>query len=208
MELSEMKVNDFTALLGSEAPAPGGGSAAALCGALGSALTAMVSALTLGREKYAAWQSSAEKAFAKADLLRREMLAAMEEDTAAYTQMSQAMAMPKATQEEKTARTEAIQEALTVCTESPLKIMELSLEALELTMLLIGRSNPNASSDLGVSALCLKAALHGAWLNVLINIGLLKDREMAEIYRFRGEGLLKQGETLADEICEQVEESL
>ena len=118
------------------------------------------------------------------------------------------MAMPKATQEEKTARTEAIQEALTVCTESPLKIMELSLEALELTMLLIGRSNPNASSDLGVSALCLKAALHGAWLNVLINIGLLKDREMAEIYRFRGEGLLKQGETLADEICEQVEESL
>ncbi len=208
MELSQMKVNDFTALLGSDAPAPGGGSAAALCGSLGSALSAMVSALTLGREKFAAWQDSAEKAFAKADLLRREMLAAMEDDTAAFTQMSRAMALPRSTPDEKAARTEAIQTALTVCTESPLKIMELSLEALELTMLLIGRSNPNAASDLGVAALCLKAALKGAWLNVLINIGSLKDAEMAETYRIRGEAMLAQGIPLADEIYEQIEESL
>ena len=208
MELSQMKVDEFTALLGSDAPAPGGGSAAALCGALGSALTSMVCALTLGREKYAAWQASAEKAFNKADLLRHEMLQAIEEDTAAYTQMSTAMKLPKTTEEEKALRSEAIQTALTVCTESPLKIMELSLEALELTLLQIGRSNPNASSDLGVAALCLKSALQGAWLNVLINIGILKDKEMAEIYRLRGEALLEQGKTLADEICEQIEESL
>ena len=122
--------------------------------------------------------------------------------------MSTAMKLPKTTEEEKALRSEAIQTALTVCTESPLKIMELSLEALELTLLQIGRSNPNASSDLGVAALCLKSALQGAWLNVLINIGILKDKEMAETYRLRGEALLEQGKTLADEICEQIEESL
>ncbi|MBR4166137.1 MAG: cyclodeaminase/cyclohydrolase family protein [Lachnospiraceae bacterium] len=208
MDLSDMNVNEFTALLGSDAPAPGGGSAAALSGALGAALSAMVAALTVGRPRYTEWESSAAKAFGKADMLRREMLLAMEEDTAAYRQVGAAMALPRGTEEEKTARSEALQAALAVSTESPLKIMELSLEALELTMLLIGRSNPNALSDLGVAALCLKAALKGAWLNVLINIGSLKDEEMAETYRFRGEALLEQGCTLADEIYESVEEKL
>ena len=207
-ELSNLSISDFTALLGSDAPAPGGGSAAALCGALGSALSAMVSALTVGSAKYEVFHGSAEKALAKADTLRREMLSAMEEDTAAFNQVSAAFALPKATDEEKAVRSRAIQEALAVCTESPLKIMELALEALEMTLLQVGRSNTNAASDLGVAALCLKAGLQGAWLNVLINVGSLKDKELAEAYRVRGEALLSQGITLADEIYEQVAESL
>lgn len=208
MELSNLSVNEFTALLGSDAPAPGGGSAAALCGALGAALSAMVSALTVGSVRFEAFHGSAEKALEKADTLRREMLTAMEEDTAAFNQVSAAFALPKATEEEKAARSEAIQAALAVCTESPLKIMELALEALEMTLLQVGRSNSNAASDLGVAALCLKAGLQGAWLNVLINVGSLKDKDLAQAYRIRGEGLLSQGITLADEIYEQVEESL
>ena len=208
MELSKLTIEEFTALLGSDAPAPGGGSAAALCGALGSALSAMVSALTVGSAKFEAFHASAEKSLAKAETLRQEMLTAMEEDTAAFNQVSAAFALPKGTPEEKAARSEAIQAALAVCTESPLKIMELTVEALELTMLQIGRSNTNAASDLGVAALCLKAALQGAWLNVLINVGSLKDKDLAEAYRIRGEALLSQGLTLADEIYEQVEESL
>ena len=208
MELSKLTVEEFTALLGSDAPAPGGGSAAALCGALGSALSAMVSDLTVGSAKFEAFHASAERSLAKAGTLRQEMLAAMEEDTAAFNMVSEAFGLPKATPEEKAARSEAIQAALAVCTESPLKIMELTLEALELTMLQVGRSNTNAASDLGVAALCLRSALQGAWLNVLINVGSLKDKDLAEAYRIRGEALLSQGLALADEIYEQVEESL
>ena len=208
MELSELTVRDFTALLGSDAPAPGGGSAAALCGALGAALSAMVSALTVGSAKFEGFHASAEKSLARAETLRREMLAAMEEDTAAFNQVSAAFGLPKATPEEKAVRSEAIQSALAVCTESPLKIMELTLEALELTLLQVGRSNTNAASDLGVAALCLRSALQGAWLNVLINVASLKDRDLADAYRLRGESLLSQALPLADEIYEQVEESL
>lgn len=208
MELSALNINDFTALLGSDAPAPGGGSAAALCGALGAALSAMVSALTTGSAKFEAFHRSAEKALEKAEALRRQLLDAMEEDTAAFHEVSRAFALPKETPEEKAARSEAIQTALSVCTESPLKIMELTLETLETVMLQVGRSNSNAASDLGVSALCLKAGLQGAWLNVLINVGSLKDKELAEAYRVRGEALLERGVLLADEIYEQVAESL
>lgn len=208
MELSNLKVNEFTALLGSEAPAPGGGSAAALCGALGAALSAMVSALTVGSAKFEAFHETAGQALAKADGLRQKMLEAMEADTAAFNQVSAAFSLPKSSDEEKAARSQAIQEALAVCTESPLDIMALSVETLELTLLLIGRSNTNAASDLGVSALCLKAGLQGAWLNVLINVGSLKDKEKAEGYRARGESLLNYGLGLADEIYEQVEKSL
>ena len=208
MELSTLSVRDFSALLGSDAPAPGGGSAAALCGALGAALSAMVSALTVGSVKFEEFHNSAKRQLLKADTLRKEMLTAMEEDTAAFNQVSAAFALPKATEEEKAARSQAIQAALGVCTESPLKIMELAVEALEMTLLQVGRSNTNAASDLGVAALCLKAGLQGAWLNVLINVGSLKDKELAEAYRIRGESLLSQGITLADEIYEQVEESL
>ena len=207
-ELSALTVKDFTALLASEAPAPGGGSAAALSSALGTALSAMVSALTLGNAKFEAFHPAAARALEKAETLRQELLLAMEEDTAAFNQVSAAFALPKSTEEEKTARSGAIQSALGVCTESPLKIMELTLEALETLMLQLGRSNTNAASDLGVSALCLKAGLKGAWLNVLINVGSLKDKELAEAYRLRGEALLEQGSLLADEIYEQVSESL
>ncbi len=208
MELSSLDLKEFTKLLGSDAPAPGGGSAAALCGSLGAALSAMVASLTVDRPRYAVWDEAARKAFDEADRLRGEMLLAMEADTAAYRQVAAAMALPRETEDEKTARSKALQAALCVGTESPLKIMELSLEALELTQQLVGRSNPNASSDLGVSALCLKAALKGAWLNVLINIGSIKDAAKAETYRFRGETLLEKGAALADDIYKTVEENL
>ena len=86
--------------------------------------------------------------------------------------------------------------------------MELSRDALLLTAGLLGRSNVSAASDLGVSALMLKAALQGAWLNVLINLGSLKDVEMAEVYRTRGEAVLAEALPMADEIYEKVKASL
>lgn len=111
---------------------PAGGSAAALAGAVGAALTAMVSGLTLGRKKYEAVQELALRAQAQADALRKRLLAAMEQDTQAFLQVSAAYAMPKQTPEEKQARSSAIEQGLKACTQPPLAVMQLCAEGLEL----------------------------------------------------------------------------
>ena len=208
MELSELTVRSFSNLLGSDAPAPGGGSAAALAGSLGAALSAMVSALTLGRKKYAEYQDLAREGFEEASGLKEAFLEAMERDTEAFNGFSAAMALPRETPEDKAARSDAMQKALAECIESPLQMMELSLRAIRLTEKLLGKTNANALSDLGVSALMLEAAVRGAWLNVLINLGSLKDEAAAAAFRARGEELLNDTQVLAGSIYTRVLQAL
>ncbi len=208
MELTSLSVREFTELLGSDAPAPGGGASAALCGALGAALCGMVANLTLGREKYAEHQALAAQTAEKAALLQNELLKAMNDDASAYDGFMAALALPKNTDEEKAARTAALQDALIASTQSPLHTIELAAEALKLTQSLVGRSNTNAVSDLAVSALSLKAAMQGAWLNVLINVGSIKNADKAEYFRARGGRILSESLPLADEIYETVKSTL
>ena len=204
MKLAELKTAEFVDLLASDAPAPGGGSAAALEGALGAALTAMVCGLTVGKKKYAEFQELAESAQAKATDLKARFVDVMDRDTEAFNVVSAAFGMPKATDEEKAARSAAIQKGLEGCTKTPFEMMELAVETLELTASILGKSNDSAASDLGVSALSLRAAIQGAWLNVLINIGSLKNKELAEDYRAKGEALLAKALPLADQIYDTV----
>ena len=204
MKLAELKTAGFVDLLASDAPAPGGGSAAALEGALGAALTAMVCGLTVGKKKYAEFQELAEEAQKKATDLKARFVDVMDRDTEAFNVVSAAFGMPKATDEEKAARSAAIQKGLEGCTKTPFEMMELAVETLELTASILGKSNDSAASDLGVSALSLRAAIQGAWLNVLINIGSLKNKELAEDYRAKGEALLAKALPLADEIYSTV----
>ena len=204
MKLAELKTAEFVDLLASDAPAPGGGSAAALEGALGAALTAMVCGLTVGKKKYAEFQELAEEAQKKATDLKARFVDVMDRDTEAFNVVSAAFGMPKATDEEKAARSAAIQKGLEGCTKTPFEMMELAVETLELTASILGKSNDSAASDLGVSALSLRAAIQGAWLNVLINIGSLKDTALAEDYRKKGEALLAQALPLADQIYDAV----
>ena len=204
MKLAELKTAEFVDLLASDAPAPGGGSAAALEGALGAALTAMVCSLTIGKKKYAEFEEIAKSAQAKANDLKARFVDVMDRDTEAFNVVSAAFGMPKATDEEKAARSAAIQKGLEGCTKTPFEMMELAVETLELTASILGKSNDSAASDLGVSALSLRAAIQGAWLNVLINIGSLKDTALAEDYRAKGEALLAKALPLADEIYSTV----
>ncbi len=208
MKLAELKTAEFVDLLASDAPAPGGGSAAALEGALGAALTAMVCGLTVGKKKYAEFEELAQSAQAKALDLKARFVDVMDRDTEAFNVVSAAFGMPKATDEEKAARSAAIQEGLKGCTKTPFEMMELAVETLELTASILGKSNDSAASDLGVSALSLRAAIQGAWLNVLINIGSLKNKELAEDYRAKGEALLAKALPLADQIYDTVVKSL
>lgn len=207
MKLADMQVTQFCDVLASDAPAPGGGSTAALEGALGAALTAMVCGLTTvgkSREKYAEYQEFVLASQKKALDLKARFMDVMDRDTEAFNVVSAAFGMPKATDEEKAARSAAIQKGLEGCTRTPFEMMELAAETLELTAELLGKTNDSAASDLGVSALSMRAAIQGAWLNVLINIGSLKNKELAEDYRKKGEAILAKALPLADQIYQNV----
>ena len=207
MKLADMQVTQFCDVLASDAPAPGGGSTAALEGALGAALTAMVCGLTTigkSKEKYAEYQEFVLASQKKALDLKARFVDVMDRDTEAFNVVSAAFGMPKATDEEKAARSAAIQKGLEGCTRTPFEMMELAAETLELTAELLGKTNDSAARDLGVSALSMRAAIQGAWLNVLINIGSLKNKELAEDYRKKGEELLAKALPLADQIYQNV----
>jgi formiminotetrahydrofolate cyclodeaminase len=207
MKLADMQVTQFCDVLASDAPAPGGGSTAALEGALGAALTAMVCGLTTvgkSKEKYAEYQEFVLASQKKALDLKARFVDVMDRDTEAFNVVSAAFGMPKAMDEEKAARSAAIQKGLEGCTRTPFEMMELAAETLELTAELLGKTNDSAASDLGVSALSMRAAIQGAWLNVLINIGSLKNKELAEDYRKKGEELLAKALPLADQIYQNV----
>lgn len=204
MKLADLKVCEFADLVASDAPAPGGGSVAALYGAIGAALTAMVACLTQGRKKYADYAEHAAMVEQKASALQTKLIDVMDRDTEAFMVVSDAFAMPKETDEQKAARSAAIQEGLKGCTRTPMEMMELCDETIALAASLIGRFNDTSASDLGVALLSLKAGIQGAWLNVLINIGSLKDREAADECRSRGEALLSHALPLADECYAEI----
>ncbi len=207
-KLIDRTLPEFADILASDAPAPGGGSTAALEAALGAALTAMVCALTQGRQKYADFAPHAAQAEQELHALRAELLELIDRDAESFQAVSAVFAMPKSTDAEKAARRSAMKAALLGCTQSPLRVMELSCRALEVTASLVGRSNSSAASDLGCAALSLKAALQGAWLNVCINLGGLKDPAQADQLRSKGEALLEQALPLADRIYQEILASL
>ena len=208
MELKKLEVTAFADLLASDAPAPGGGSTAALEGALGAALTAMVCGLTVGKAKYAASQELAASVREKCAALQVRFLDVMDRDTEAFNAVAAAFALPKGTEEEKAARSKAIQAALRGCIDTPMEMMELAAETLEHTESLLGRFNDSAASDLGVAALSLRSAIQGAWLNVRINISSIKDQDLAERSRERGEALLAKALPAADRIYNAVLEMM
>ncbi len=208
MKLVDQTLSGFVDLTASNAPAPGGGAASALEGAMGAALTAMVCSLTQGKKKYEEYQELTAGVADQAQALKVKFVDVIDRDTEAFNAVSAVFAMPKDTDEEKTARSGAMLTALKGCTETPFEMMELSYAALELTDRVVGKSNASAASDLGCAALSLKAAIQGAWLNVLINIAGMKDQEFADRYRAQGEALLAKALPLADSIYEKVLNSL
>lgn len=199
MKLNELTVSGFLDLLASDAPAPGGGSAAGLHGALGAALTSMVACLTQGRKKYEAFAPFAAEAERRAGDLCKACAELMDRDTEAFQRVSAAFALPRDTEENKAVRSEAVQAALRGCTETPLETMALCADGIRLTSELLANGyNDSAASDLGVAFLSFKAGMQSAWLNVLINVGSLKDRSYAEAARVRGEALLAEALPAAD----------
>ncbi len=204
LKLVEMNLKEFSEVLSSSAPAPGGGSVAALEGVLGTSLSSMVCALTLGKDKYASCSDATSEIQETMHTLTNQLLGAIDKDTESFMKVSEAFSMPKGSDEEKKIRSEKIQKGLLACTESPFSIMELAFSGLQTLSAQLDCFNESAASDIGVAAISLNSAVKNAWLNVVINIGSLKDKETAASYRRRGEEIVLKAEALSREIYEKV----
>jgi formiminotetrahydrofolate cyclodeaminase len=208
MKLIDMQVKDYLDLLKSDAPAPGGGSVSALAGAQGVGLFMMVADLTLGKEKYADFQEICAQAKEKGVALYEELVESIDKDTDAFNLIADAFKMPKETDEEKAARRKAIADGTLVATQVPFRTMQLGYEGLMIAKEMIGKSNPNAASDLGVAILNLTACIKGAWLNVLINLPGVKDEEKAAYYAAEGKKMYDEADAIASGLYEDVAASL
>jgi glutamate formiminotransferase/formiminotetrahydrofolate cyclodeaminase len=170
-----MSAEKFTEVLSTDAPAPGGGSVAALCGALSGALTSMVGALTHGKAGYEEAFSEMEEAGVAAQKLKDEFLADVDRDTDAFNRVMDAMRMKKKSDEEKAARAEAIEKATKEATMVPLGVLRRTEEAAGLARRVAEKGNKNSASDAGVAALAARTAAVGAYLNVVINLPGIED---------------------------------
>jgi len=185
-------------------PTPGGGSIAAAAGALGMSMACMAANFTVGKKKFKAVEGEVRKQLDACMKARDELLRLMDEDTQAYAEVSAAYAMPKETAEDKAARTAAIQSALVVAMDAPLKAVRACRMALEVTAALVEIANPNLISDVGVAALLCEAALRAAKLNVEINLHSLKDDALVEKTRSEIEEAAAEGKAHAADVMTKV----
>ena len=191
MSFSDITINEFLVELASPSPAPSGGSAAALSGALGAALVAMVCRLTIGKKNYEAVSAELEAIIPRAEDKRRILLQLIDADAAAYEQVIAKYKLPRETEEQKEARALAIQLALKNAADVPFKIASACAAVLDMVLPVAAKGNKNAESDAGAAALLAEAGLRAATMNVEINLGLIKDDEYVKEMRARLEPLTR-----------------
>jgi formiminotetrahydrofolate cyclodeaminase len=180
-----MTLDGFVDQLASSAPIPGGGSAAAVAASLAASLVAMVAGLSTDRPIYARFAATHVRAGGAGRALAARLLDLADEDAAAYGAFAAAMKLPRATDEEKAARTAAIREAAVTAAEVPLRTLEACRDVVVASEALAGRSNRNAASDLAVASRLAEAAAHGAAENVMVNLPAVGNEERADEIRVR-----------------------
>ncbi len=204
MSFQEMSLTNFSEVLASGAPTPGGGSASALSGALATGLAAMVARTTAASKKFADRAGQMNQVATEADRLRDEFLALVDEDARAFDQVMAAFRMPKETPEQQAARSQAVQQAYRAAVEPPMRVCTRSLRVLELALQVAEQGNPSAASDAGVAALLAATALEGGALNVQINLGSIKDDGFRNTQAERIRAAQAQGQALRDKVLATV----
>ncbi|MCK4396391.1 glutamate formimidoyltransferase [candidate division WOR-3 bacterium] len=203
-ELLSMNLREFSSELSTDSPAPGGGSVAALSGALGSALSSMVANLTYGKKEYRKANRRMKNLALQAQVLKDEFIDLIEKDAEAFNNVMSAMRLKKKTEEEKKKRDEAIEEATKKATLVPLEIMKKSERILDLAAVAEKKGNQNSVSDAGVAAIMADAACEGGYLNVIINLVNIKDEEFKKSIKAEVDGLLKRVKSKAKRIIKRV----
>jgi glutamate formiminotransferase/formiminotetrahydrofolate cyclodeaminase len=206
--LAKMNVREFCNETLSDSPAPGGGSVSALMGALGASLGGMVANLSAGKR---GWDDKLEYFSdwaVKAQQLKDELLVLVDEDTAAFSKVMDAFALPKDSDEEKTARSAAVEAATKYAAEIPLKVMGTASKSYELLSAMVEKGNPASVSDVGVGALATRACVEGAALNVRINLATLKDEKFKSDLLKKVEQVTSHSNVQFQEISQAVENKL
>ena len=206
--LIDMTCKGFADETASESPAPGGGSISAYMGALGAALGTMVANLSSHKAGWDdRWEEFSDWA-ERGQAVMQELLHLVDEDTAAFNRIMAVFAMPRSTDEERAARSAALQEATLYATEVPLRTMRAALAVFPIVRAMAEEGNPNSVSDAGVGALAARSALFGARLNVRINAAGLKDRAKADALVADADALAAEAERLEREVLEIVERKI
>jgi glutamate formiminotransferase/formiminotetrahydrofolate cyclodeaminase len=206
--LIDKKVSNFLNELASNSPTPGGGSVAALAGALGAALISMVGNLTVGKKKYEDVEEEIKRILSSSEKLRYELSQLIEDDVKVFNNFMSTYKMPKETEDEKKVRAEKIQESLIEAAKVPLKVAYKCLDILSLSKEVAEKGNINVVSDAGVAALMAEAALGSAILNVKINLKMIKDEKTKEELSSSIQELLLRGKGQKEKVLEIVEKKI
>ena len=206
--LASMTLGDFCDELSIDSPAPGGGSVAALAGALSASLVSMVSNLTAHKKGFEDVGTELKECAEEAQAAKDALLIAIDDDTRAFNEVMAAFGLPKKTDEQKAERQNAIQLATQKATEVPLKVMELALNAMKLARIVADKGMESAASDAGVSALMGRAAIEGAGLNVKINLSSIDDKNFADNAKKKMQTFRDKGQRLEKEILDVIEKKI
>jgi len=190
--------------LAADLPAPGGGSGAAFAGALGAALGSMVANFTVGKEKFAAVEQQVRGCLHRLEAQRAELMALVDEDVKAYEAVGGAYGMPRSTDEERARRDEAIQAALRQASDVPRRIVLAGVAVVRAAAELTDIGNPNLISDVGCAVRLAQAAVECAWLNVEVNLVLIRDEAFVARARTEVEAARAEARSLADQVFGQV----
>lgn len=203
-----MNLRQFANETASESPAPGGGSIAAYVGALGVSLGTMVANLSSHKKGWDdSWKEFSDVAV-KGQRIKDELLQLVDEDTRAFNKIMDAFSLPKGSDAEKAARKQAIQEATKYAIEIPFRVMTLSLQSFDVIKAMAETGNPNSVSDAGVGALCARAGVYGAYLNVKINAGGYDDKQYVETKLKEANSMLAKAIKLEKEVLGIVESKI
>ncbi|MDD4046735.1 MAG: cyclodeaminase/cyclohydrolase family protein [Sedimentibacter sp.] len=200
--MKNMTINEFAKIVASDSPVPGGGSIAALCGALGAALAEMVANLTVTKKKYADSKEEMTDIISKASQLRDKLLNYIEEDSLAYNKVMEAYKLPKETEKEKAYRRDRIQEGLKVAASVPLKVAETSFEIFPLAEAVVLRGNVSSVTDALVGAMMARTGVLSAVLNIRINLDSIKDDEFVKALKEKADILEEKTNRFEKEILE------
>lgn len=202
--LTQKSSREFAYLLASKNPVPGGGGAAALTAALGTALNSMVANFSKGKKKFIDCIEIHENLLIRGEALREKLIDLVDKDAECFEPLSKAYQMPANTLDEKKNKEEVLQACLKTACQAPLETLEYSYDAILLHKEIVDKSSINIISDVGVGVQLLKAALNSAYLNVLINLNSITDEAYVLEIKQKAEKLLSEGNNIADDVYNEV----
>ncbi len=204
MKYAQLGCDKFVDETFSKAAVPGGGGVSALVGALGIALGGMVCNLTTGKKAYAEYEADIQRIMAEAEKIKTDFMNMIDQDAENFLPLSKAYGLPKETEEEKKYKEETLQAALKVACGVPIALVKVSFDAIKLQQELVTKGSKLALSDVGCGVQMLRSSLVGGWLNVVININMITDKEYVDNLRKELVPMVEDGMKICDSVYETV----